>query len=331
MIQTEAFPLGKTLESMHSCIESWPGQILFPCSLFSTQGTDRFVKTKPVLEEGYLSLDIKSLSTFLSKIKQVCLVFDKIDKNTDIITIREYLESVLGSNVIDIYHSFDDSKTEIENIDECISTSEYFIFIPTRGKKSYILKYALNLIVSELSNSSGQNNILNLTDSKENAGKIPPLLRPFPIVVCNFDQNWCLCASPVLNENHPQINTNVKLSHFANRIGSKFKPSKSVRIISDDIEEGELIKKSILSQCPTTKVTVNDDDVPCGALLFYEYAMKLCEDQLFVIVPSRERSCESEYALRVIFSRINKEPDILRIQCAETITSIDCCTKSYIR
>ncbi|XP_046585271.1 uncharacterized protein LOC124292250 isoform X3 [Haliotis rubra] len=314
------------------CMPSY-SQISFPWFCFdpwlSTKVTERFFNTNPVAGEEYKSVYIETLSTFLAKMKQVCLVFDENDKN--IARIREYLESVLGSTVIDIYHSFDAGKTEIENIEKCISTSEYFIFIPTRGETSCILKYALNLIVSELFHSSGQNNILTLTDSTQNTCSIPPLLWPFPIFICNFDHNWCRCIWPVVNETDPVINTNVKMSNFTNRISCIFKTLKSVRIISDDIEEGELIKTSIILQSPTTKVTVNDDDVPCGALLFYEYAAKLCEDQLFVIVPSRERSCESEYALRVIFSRLNKELDTLRIQCAETITAIDCCTQSYTR
>ncbi|XP_046585274.1 uncharacterized protein LOC124292251 [Haliotis rubra] len=354
--ETRSLPVDKHMECMQSYIQVWPAkkkcQIFFPWFCFdpwlSTKGTERFFYTNPLTGEGYLPLDMKTLSTFLSKMKQVCLVFDENDKyndkNTDknITRIREYLESVLGITVVDIYHSFDDCKTEIENIDKCISTSEYFIFIPTRGETSCILKYALNLIVSELFHSSGQNNILTLTDSTQNTCSIPPLLWPFPIFICNFDHNWCRCIWPVVNETDPVINTNckmisrahgtdVKMSNCTNRVTCKFKTLKAVRIISDDIEEGELIKKSILLQSPTTKVTVNDDDVPCGALLFYEYAAKLYKDQLFVIVPSVERSCESEYALRVIFSRLNQELDTLRIQCVETITAIDCCTQSYSR
>ncbi|XP_046585270.1 uncharacterized protein LOC124292250 isoform X1 [Haliotis rubra] len=323
------------------CMPSY-SQISFPWFCFdpwlSTKVTERFFNTNPVAGEEYKSVYIETLSNM----KQVCLVFEENDTNKNIVRVREYLETVLGITVVDIYHSFDAGKTEIENIEKCISTSEYFIFIPTRGETSNILKYALNLIVSELFNSSGRNNILTLTDSTQNTCSIPPLLWPFPIFIYNFDHNLGRRISPCFNENDPQINTNckmnfrahrtnVKISNLTNRVNCKVKALKSVRIISDDIEEGELIKKSILLQSPTTKVTVNDDDVPCGSLLFYEYAAKLYKDQLFVIVPSVERSCESEYALRVIFSRLNQELDNLRIQCAETITAIDCCTQSYTR
>lgn len=276
------------------------------------------------------------LSKRQHKSKQVCLLFEEVDIDKNIISCihHELLRTCASCNVIDIYHSFDPGKTEIANIDECVSTSGCFIFIPTRDAASDKLKFMLNLVASEC---SGRDNILTIIDSKQNTCKIPELFRPFPILICNFDPQGYHFISTVSNENIPQISTksrtllvahrpNVKLSDksLTNGVSCKFKTSKPIRIISDDIEKADLIKKSTLLEIPTAEITVNDDDVSGGNLLYFEYAKKLYKDQLFVITPSRERSREYEYALRVIASRSNMKFDTLLIQCRETTIAIEC-------
>ncbi|XP_071082041.1 uncharacterized protein, partial [Haliotis cracherodii] len=304
----------------------------------STKGPERVLfNINTVADNECLPYHLKNilLSKRQHKSKQVCLLFEEDDIDKNIIScIREWLRSYASCNVIDIYHSFDPGKTEIANIDECLLTSEYFIFIPTRDEASDKLKYMLNLVVSEC---SGRDIILTIIDSKQNTGKIPELFRPFPIFICNFDPQGYHFSSTVSNENIPQINTNsttllvadrpnVKLSDksLTNGVSCKFKTSKPIRIISDDIEKADLIKKSTLLEIPTAEITVNDDDVSGGNLLYFEYAKKLYKDQLFVIPPSRERSPEYEYALRVIASRSNMEFDTLLIQCRETTIAIEC-------